>query len=246
MGNKRSLLRLGLAVLIAISLVGCRPTTGVPPVSTSPAPRGTLTTALPTASTSATPRGTAGPSDLATGCPPDLPAILVDEQLRYRLCMPDEWRDLGFDRSAWIEAFGDEVTQLETAVRSGNLDHVAVPLSPAGNNDFASLVIDSPELDASDTLEERRDAFLDANVELGADLLSSEIVDLDGVRAARAALDVSNMEGSTRDGLLILYLVPMSSDLLFLRFTSDAETAGEYESIFDAMAETFEVEDAAT
>lgn len=123
------------------------------------------------------------------------------------------------DHSAGIEAFGDEVTQLEIAVRSGNHDHVALPLSPAGNDDFASLVIDSPELDASDTLEERRDAFLDANVEPGADLFLSEIVDLDGVRAARAALDVSNVEGSTRDGLVILYLVPMSSDLLVLRFT---------------------------
>ena len=245
MGNWRASRRLGLAVLVAISLLGCKPTTGVPTVSTSPAALGTPTTALPTASTSATPPGTAGPSNVATGCPPDLPSILVDEQLHYRLCMPEGWRDLGFDRSAWIEAFGIEVTQLEIALRSGSIDHVAVSLGP-DDDDIASLLIDSPEYEASDTLEDRRDAFLDGNVELGADLLSSEIVDLDGVRAARAALDLSDMEGSTRDGLLILYLVPIRSELLFIRFTTDAETAGEYEPIFDAMAGTLDLDVPAT
>lgn len=101
-----------LAGLMAISLIGCTPTTEVPTVSTSPAPSGTLSTGPPTISNSLAPNGTAGPG-VASGCPHDLPSILVDEQLRYRLCMPEGWRDLGLDRSAWIEAFGAEGSQLE-------------------------------------------------------------------------------------------------------------------------------------
>lgn len=111
---------------------------------------------------------------------------------------------------------------------------------------YAPLIIDSNELSASDTLEQRRDSFLDANVELGAKVLSSEIVQLDGIRAARAVLDISDMQGSKRDGLLILYLVPITSELLFIRFTTDAETAAQNEPIFDSIARSLEVEAHAT
>ena len=229
-----------LAVLMAISLQGCMPTTEVPTVSTSPALSGTPTTRPPTVSTSLAPTGAAGQS-FGDACPPDLPSILVDEQLRYRLCMPDGWRDLGLDRSAWIEAFGVEVTELEVALRSGRIDHVVASLPPSEHLDFAPLVIDSSQFQASDSLEDRRDAFLDGNVELGAVLLSSEIVDLGGVRAARAILDVSDMEGVTRDGLRILYLVPITSELLFISFTATAESAREYEPIFDAIADSIDL-----
>jgi hypothetical protein len=230
-----------LAVVIAIAIMGCTHTTEVPEGFTSAAPSGTPTAGPSTVTPSVAPAGTAGPSDVAGGCPTDLPSILVDQRVRYRLCMPEGWRDLGLDRSAWIEAFGTEGTPLEIALRGGTIDHVVASLPPADHLAFAPLVIDSQPFEASETLEDRRDTFLNASIELGAVLLSSDLVDLDGVRAARAALDVSAMEGSTRDGLLFLYLVPVRSELLFIRFTTEAESAREYEPIFDAIAGTLDL-----
>ncbi|MBI2781742.1 MAG: hypothetical protein HYX55_08110 [Chloroflexi bacterium] len=229
--------------MLATALLGCNPTTVGPVLPTSLAQRDTSTIA-PTGTAAATSSpDPAGSGNATARCAPDLPSILVDKQLHYRLCMPQGWHDLGLDHAAWIDTFGSEATELEAFVRSGRLDHVVAAPGPAR---YAPLIIDSNELSASDTLEQRRDSFLDANVELGAKVLSSEIVQLDGIRAARAVLDISDMQGSKRDGLLILYLVPITSELLFIRFTTDAETAAQNEPIFDSIARSLEVEAHAT
>ena len=223
MGGGRTLRRHWLVAVVAAALLGCTPAS-----SASPGP--------------ATPE----PTEAAIRCPADLPVALVDEHSGYGLCMPAGWRDLGLDRAAWVEAFGDEISELEIALRGGTLDHVAVPLGPGDDPDLTQLIIDSQELGASDTLEDVRDIFLDGNVELGAVLLSSEIVELDGTRVARAALDIGHMEGSTRDGRLILYLVPTASSLVYIRFMTIAETADVNVPIFDAMAATLQLEEPAS
>jgi len=216
MGGRRALRRIWLVAVAAAALLGCTPGSSASPEPASPEP-----------------------TEVAIICPAALPVALTDERLGYGLCMPADWRELGFDHAAWTLAFGDEA-DLEGAFLSGNIDHVAVPLG-RGDEDPAYLTIDGSELGPSDTLEERRDDFLDGNVELGAKLLSSGIVELDGIRAARAVLDFSGMQGSTGDGRLILYLVPMTSELLFLQFATDGQALDEHEPIFDAMAATFQL-----
>jgi hypothetical protein len=55
-------------------------------------------------------------------------------------------------------------------------------------------------------------------------------------------LDPGAVEGSTREPRLLLYLVPATSDLLFIRFATQASTAAAFEPIFDAMAATIQFE----
>jgi hypothetical protein len=221
MGGRRALRRHWLVAVVAAALLGCTPTSSASPEPVTPEP-----------------------TEVAISCPHDLPVALVDGRLGYGLCMPAGWRDLGFNHAAWVEAFGD-ASELEGAFLSGNVDHVAVPLGPGDDDNVSHLSIDSSELGASDTLEDRRDAFVDGNVELGAKLLSSAIVELDGTRAARAALDFSEMQGSTSDGRLILYLVPTTSVLLSLQFTTDGKSLDEHEPVFDAMAATLQLQEPA-
>jgi hypothetical protein len=228
MRDRRASRRLGLAVVVAISLFACTPTTE-----------------LPTASASPSPLGTAGPTDVGSDCPGDLPSALVDERLGYRTCMPRAWRDLQPNDPAWDEVLGGKFLEMQRAVGGGLIDHFAVPLDPAADDVDAILVIHSQEVEASETLEVVRDRFVDSHVEIGGELLSSEIVEVGGTRAARVVFDDSNVDAATRDGQLIAFILKIESSAVYFEFTSDIALADEYGPIFDAMAETIEVENAA-
>jgi hypothetical protein len=228
MGDRRASRRLGLAVAVAISLFGSTPTTGLPTTPASP-----------------TPGDTAGPTDVGSGCPKDLPAALVDEALGYRLCMPESWRDLRLNDPAWDQVLGGKFLEMQRAVGGGRIDHFAVPLDPATDDVDAILVIHSQEVEAAETLEDIRDQFVDSHVEIGGELVSSEIVEVGGTRAARVVFDLSNVDAATRDGQLIAYLLKIEPSAVYFEFTSDIALADEYEPIFDAMAETIEIADAA-
>ena len=183
----------------------------------------------------------------ASGCTPDLPQRLTDEDAGLSLCLPAHWREImADDEDAWEAIYEGEESDAERWIKDGSMQHFAVPFSPPDDDGQVHLAIYIRDVTPFTTLEvaqfEYRSLLADDEAILG-----TEVVEL---TTATAALIVSERpRPSDGDVVVDRYLnwifVEGGQTYYVLMASSDIH-ADQYRDLFEAMAETVRLREATT
>ena len=190
---------------------------------------------------------------VASGCGSALPSPggacesptftpVVDEEHGFSICLPGHWRDLRAGDPAWVEIYGEELSETEQRVESGTITRFAVPLRPRDADTAVNLTIYARGNANGVSSAEAGDAYMDVGREADATGMELGMVGLPVGDVAEVTGTIPNTISDVPSvDFFDAFVVAVPDASFYLVFRCTLTSRGAFEEQFQQLASTFKL-----